>query len=202
MGPVLIGIPFECMMEQVDDIDHGKANEVARAHAVDDASIDKALNLIAAAKNPLALTEHVGGDPRAVERFVELCELFGIPVMETYRPAFMNFPRTHPLYLHHDPKAVDAADLILMVDAVTPWYPASKPPKNAKVIAIADEFPNSRLPYWGYNVDLALVAAAGNDSRTTGDKKPKPPSKSRPIARATSSVQRARANSTTAISAS
>ncbi|HSQ13605.1 MAG TPA: thiamine pyrophosphate-binding protein, partial [Candidatus Deferrimicrobium sp.] len=159
MGPVLIGIPFECMMEQVDDIDHGKANEVARAHAVDDASIDKALSLIAAAKNPIALTEHVGGDPRAVTRFVELCEMFGIPVMETYRPAFMNFPRTHPLYLHHDPKAVDAADLILMVDAVTPWYPASKPPKNAKVIAIADEFPNSRLPYWGYNVDLALVAA-------------------------------------------
>ena len=92
-GPVLIGIPFECMMEQVNDIDHGKANEVVRAHAVDDASIDKALSLIAAAKNPIALTEHVGGDPRAVERFVELCELFAIPVMETYRPAFMNFPR-------------------------------------------------------------------------------------------------------------
>jgi len=158
MGPVLIGIPFECMMEQVKDIDHGKANEVARAHAVDDASIDKALSLIAAAKNPVALTEHVGGDPRAVERFVELCELFGIPVMETYRPAFMNFPTTHPLYLHHDPKVVDAADLVLMVDAVTPWYPASKAPKNAKVIAIAEEFPNSRLPYWGYNVDLALAA--------------------------------------------
>ena len=45
-----------------------------------------------------------------------------------------------------------------MVDAVTPWYPASKGPKNAKVISIAEEFPNSRLPYWGYNVDLALVA--------------------------------------------
>ncbi len=157
-GPVLIGIPFECMMEQVNDLDHGKANEVVRAHTVDDASIDKALNLIAAAKNPIALTEHVGGEPRAVERFVELCELFAIPVMETYRPAFMNFPRTHPLYLHHDAKQVEAADLILMVDAVTPWYPASKTPKNAKVISIADEFPNSRLPYWGYNVDLALVA--------------------------------------------
>jgi acetolactate synthase-1/2/3 large subunit len=161
-GPVLVGIPFECMMEQVNDVDHGKPNEVVRAHAVDDASIDKALNLIAAAKNPIALTEHVGGDPRAVERLVELCELFAIPVMETYRPAFMNFPHTHPLYLHHDPKAVDAADLILMVDAVTPWYPASKAPKQAKVISIAEEFPNSRLPYWGYNVDLALVAPPAN----------------------------------------
>ncbi len=158
-GPVLIGIPFECMMEEVNFIDHDKANEVVRAHEVSDESIDRVLNLIAGAKNPVALTEHVGGDPRAVERFIELCELFAIPVMETYRPAFMNFPRTHPLYLHHDPKFVDAADLVLMVDAVTPWYPASKTPKNAKIISIADEFPNSRLPYWGYNVDLALVAS-------------------------------------------
>jgi len=47
---------------------------------------------------------------------------------------------------------------VLMVDAVTPWYPASKTPKSAKIISIAGEFPNSRLPYWGYNVDLALVA--------------------------------------------
>ena len=157
-GPVLIGIPFECMMEDVQWNDHGKANEVVRSLVVDDIAIDKALKLITTAKNPVAVTEYAGGDPRAVERLVQLCELFSIPVMETYRPAFVNFPRTHPLYLHHDPKAVDAADLILMVEAVTPWYPASKSPKNAKVIAIAAEFPNSRLPYWGYNVDLALVA--------------------------------------------
>src|SRR5438105_880566 len=98
-GPVLIGIPFECMMEEVNFIDHDKANEVVRSHEVDDDAIDRTLNLIAAAKNPVALTEHVGGDPRAVERFIELCELFAIPVMETYRPAFMNFPRAHPLYL-------------------------------------------------------------------------------------------------------
>jgi acetolactate synthase-1/2/3 large subunit len=161
-GPVLIGIPFECMMEEVHFVDHGKANEVARAQEVSDAAIDRTLNLIAAAKNPVALTEHVGGDPRAVERFVELCELLAIPVMESYRPAFMNFPRTHPLYLHHDPKVVAAADLVLMVEAVTPWYPASKTPRNAKIISIAEEFPNSRLPYWGYNVDLALAAPASS----------------------------------------
>jgi acetolactate synthase-1/2/3 large subunit len=157
-GPVLIGIPFECMMEEVQWIDHGKANEVVRPVKLDDKAIDQALKLIASAKNPVAVTEYVGGDPRAVEKLVQLCELFSIPVMETYRPAFVNFPRSHPLYLHHDPKAIDAADLIMMVEAVTPWYPASKSPKNAKVIAIAAEFPNSRLPYWGYNVDLALVA--------------------------------------------
>ncbi len=145
-------------MEEVNLPEHGRSNEVVRPDAVDDAAVDKALNWIAEAKNPVAVTEHAGGDPRAVERLVELCELLSIPVMETYRPAFVNFPRSHPLYQHHDPKVVDAADLVLMVDAVTPWYPASKGPKNAKVISIAEEFPNSRLPYWGYNVDLALVA--------------------------------------------
>jgi acetolactate synthase-1/2/3 large subunit len=157
-GPVLVGIPFECMMEEIQWQDHGKPNQVVRPKEVPDAAIDQALAAIVAAKNPVAVTEHVGGDPRAVELLVELCELFSIPVMETYRPAFLNFPRTHPLYQHHDPKVIDAADLVLMVDAITPWYPASKAPQHAKVISIAQEFPNSRLPYWGYNIDLALVA--------------------------------------------
>lgn len=157
-GPVLIGIPFECMMEEVDFVDHGRADEVVRPVAVDESAIDKALEWIAKAQNPVAVTEHAGGDPRAVQSLVELCELFSIPVMETYRPAFVNFPRSHPLYQHHDAKLVDAADLVLMVEAVTPWYPASKAPKKARVISVAEEFPQSRLPYWGYHVDLALAA--------------------------------------------
>ena len=37
------------------------------ALVVDDVAIDKALNLITTAKNPVAVTEYAGGDPRAVE---------------------------------------------------------------------------------------------------------------------------------------
>jgi acetolactate synthase-1/2/3 large subunit len=140
-GPVLVGIPFECMMEEVNVAEHGRSNEVVRAVSVDDAAIEKAVAMIASAKNPVVLTEHAGGDPRAVERLVELCELFSLPVMESYRPAFLNFPRTHPLYQHHDPKFVDTADLVLMVDAVTPWYPASKGPKTRKLFPSPRNFP-------------------------------------------------------------
>ncbi len=158
-GPVLVGVPFEYMMEDVEISDAGRPNEVVRPVEVEAAAIEKALGLIADARQPVVLTEHLGSDGHAVELLVEFCELFSIPVMESYRPAFLNFPRTHPLYLHYDPKFVASSDLILMLDAVTPWYPASKGPKgNAKVISIGREFPNSRLPYWGYNVDLALVA--------------------------------------------
>ena len=158
-GPVLIGIPFECMMEEVQLKEHGRRNEVVRPTLIDDCVVENVLSMIAVAKNPVVVTEHVGGNAAAVECLVELCELFSIPVMESSRAAFLNFPRTHPLYLHYDRTFVDSADLILMVDALTPWYPASKGPTNdAKVISIAQEFPNSRLPYWGYNVDLALAA--------------------------------------------
>jgi acetolactate synthase-1/2/3 large subunit len=158
-GPVLIGVPFECMMEEVELSELTRANEVARPMVVDDGTIDKALSLIAAAKNPVVVTEHLGSNARAVENLVQLCELFSIPVMESRRPAFVNFPRTHPLRLRYDRKFVESSDLVLMIEAVTPWYPASKGPKgNSKVISIAEEFPNSRLPFWGYNVDLALAA--------------------------------------------
>ena len=79
--------------------------------------------------------------------------------MESFQPAFLNFPRTHALYLSYDARRVESADLVLVADAVSPWYPANKTPKpGAKVIFLGDEYPYSRLPFWGYKVDSALVA--------------------------------------------
>jgi thiamine pyrophosphate-dependent acetolactate synthase large subunit-like protein len=95
-GPVLIGIPFECMMEEVNFTDHQKSNEVERAHEVGDDAIDQTLNLVAAAKNPVALTEHVGGDPRAVERLIELCEMMAIPVDGNLPPRVHEFSDRPP----------------------------------------------------------------------------------------------------------
>src|ERR671914_92151 len=42
-GPVLIGIPFECMMQEVQLNEHGRPNEVVRPVTVDDRAIDQAL---------------------------------------------------------------------------------------------------------------------------------------------------------------
>ncbi|MBI4524331.1 MAG: hypothetical protein HY695_11030 [Deltaproteobacteria bacterium] len=158
-GPVLLGLPFEWMMEEVQLADAIRGDQVVRAQELDDQTIQSALKLLLDAQHPVVLTESVGRDVRAVPRLVELCELLAIPVMESQRPAFFNFPRAHPLYLPYDRKELETADLILIAEAVVPWYPAGNGPgRNAKVVLIADEFPNSRLPFWGYDVDLALVA--------------------------------------------
>jgi len=158
-GPVLLGIPFEWMMDEVVLPNERRSNLVARAVDVEEAAIQKALGLLLDAQNPVVVTEHLGRDVKSVEQLVELCELLAIPVMESGRPAFLNFPRTHPLYLPYNRRELEAADLIILAEAIAPWYPASKGPKpDTQVVLIAEEFPNSRLPFWGYNVNLALVA--------------------------------------------
>jgi acetolactate synthase-1/2/3 large subunit len=158
-GPVLLGVPFECMLDEVDLPEHHRGNRVARPIAIDEQAIQEAVGMLLRAQRPVLVTEHVGRDPAAVNPLIELCKSLAIPVMESFRPAFLNFPRNHALYLPYEPRRIEAADLVLVADAVTPWYPVNKGPKNdAKVVFLGDEFPYSRLPFWGYKVDLALIA--------------------------------------------
>jgi acetolactate synthase I/II/III large subunit len=158
-GPVLLGIPFECLLDEVSLPQDRRANRIERPVTIDDQAIGDALEMLLRAERPVLVTEHVGRDSAVVSQLVELCESFGIPVMESFRPAFLNFPRNHALYLPYDPRRLESADLVIVADAVTPWYPANKGPKaDAKVIFLGTEYPYSRLPFWGYQVDLALVA--------------------------------------------
>jgi acetolactate synthase I/II/III large subunit len=158
-GPVLLGVPFESMLDEVSLPEDDKPNRVARPIAVDDAAIQEAVGILLGAQRPVLVTEHAGRTASAVNLLVDLCQSLAIPVMESFRPAFLNFPRNHPLYLPYDGRRIESADLVLVADAVTPWYPLSKGPKvGAKVVFLGDEYPYSRLPFWGYKVDLALVA--------------------------------------------
>ena len=158
-GPVLLGVPFECMLDEVSLPEDNRPNRVARPFAIDEPAIQEAVGMLLRAQRPVLVTEHVGRDASVVGPLVELCESLAIPVMESFRPAFLNFPRSHPLYLPYDPRRIESADLVLIADAVTPWYPVSKGPKaDVKVVFLGDEYPYSRLPFWGYKVDLALIA--------------------------------------------
>jgi acetolactate synthase-1/2/3 large subunit len=158
-GPVLLGVPFECMLDEVSLPDQTRPDRVTRARDLPEAAIQQAGEMLLQAERPVLVTEHAGRDASAMRPLVELCESLAIPVMESFRPAFLNFPRSHPLYLAYDARRIESADLVLIADAVTPWYPISRGPKpNAKVLFIGDEYPYSRLPFWGYKVDLALIA--------------------------------------------
>jgi acetolactate synthase-1/2/3 large subunit len=114
------------------------------------------------ARRPVIIAENAGRDPVAVTSLVALAEVLGIPVFESSLPYTSSFPRNSPLYMGVNVAgALREADVVFVVDSVTPWYPpAAGPPDSAKVICL-DEAPlHERLPFWGYHVDTAITAPA------------------------------------------
>ncbi len=121
--------------------------------------IKEAAQALAGAKSPLIVTQRVGVRPNAVESLVELAESFAIAVVS---PAgmYMNFPSNHPLHLGYVSEPLgQEADVILVIEADVPWFPAmTKPKDTATVIQMGIDPFFSRYPVRGYPCDIPLVA--------------------------------------------
>ncbi|GAC1443977.1 MAG: acetolactate synthase 2 catalytic subunit [Vulcanimicrobiaceae bacterium] len=83
-GPVLVDIPTDILKAKCPKMDHFAPRPIATAHErPDDASIDAAIALLRAAKNPVAI---VGGGARsanAVHIFREFVAMFDLPYAST-----------------------------------------------------------------------------------------------------------------------
>src|SRR6266567_4013951 len=126
-------------------------------------AISELARLLAAAANPVIVTEEAGRTQRAVEHLVVLAERLGAPVVEGWHPAFVNFPRQHPLYggigrAAHLASYLKDADLVFLLAAVAPWHPPSSAPGPAtRVVVLSDDPVRSDIPFWGYRSDLAVT---------------------------------------------
>jgi acetolactate synthase-1/2/3 large subunit len=168
-GPVFVSVPIEFLMDSMT-ADPPPASH-ARAPAAQSAAIDELARALAAAANPVIVTEEIGKNPHAVSRLVALAEALGAPVVEGWQPTYVNFPRTHPLYggvaATEMPELLQDVDLVFLVEAVGPWHPPSSlPGPNTKVFALGEDPLHSRLPFWGFRADL-LVAGDPEASLAT-----------------------------------
>jgi len=159
-GPVFVSLPMEFLLDRMTT-DPAPAAAFPLPPAADPGGIMELAALLAAARNPLIVTEEAGRSPAVVERLVELAELVGAGVVETHNTTFGNFPRTHPLHGGFAPKEyLHAADLVFLLAAVAPWHPPSAGPAPGAKVVVLDENPlHAELPYWGYRVDLCLTGA-------------------------------------------
>jgi acetolactate synthase I/II/III large subunit len=160
-GPVFVSVPIEFLIESMT-ADPPAAAGLPCAPAAQGAAIDELAQALAAAANPLIVTEEVGRNPAAVARLVTLAEALGAPVVEAWQPTYVNFPRAHPLYggvaATEMPELVNDADLVLLLEAVAPWHPPSSlPGPNTRVVALGEDPLHSRLPFWGFRVDLVVA---------------------------------------------
>ena len=90
------------------------AQKVPAAIAPDPASLERAAQLLAAAKRPVILAEFVGREPAGFHALVELAETLGAPVWDVN--ARLNFPSRHPLSLSMVKDVFRDADVLLCLD--------------------------------------------------------------------------------------
>jgi acetolactate synthase-1/2/3 large subunit len=157
-GPVFLSVPIEHLMAQIAE-PLPAPGSLPRPPAAEPAALDALAQALAAARAPLIITEEAGRDPAAAAALAALAEALDAPVAEAWQPYYLNFPRGHRLYAGIVPEIeplVNAADAVLLADAVLPWHPPSLLNAGRKVFAIGEDPLHANLPYWGIRADMIV----------------------------------------------
>jgi acetolactate synthase-1/2/3 large subunit len=157
-GPVFVSVPTEYLLQEMAVEPPPAA--LPALPSVGDAALGQIEKALAAAKNPVIVTEEAGRDPAAVEALVALAEALDAPVYEAWQPYYANFPRSHRLYggmLVDDlPQPFKDADTVLLVESVLPWHPPGSI-TDKQVLVLGEDPLHPRLPYWGFRADLVAA---------------------------------------------
>ncbi len=86
-------------------------------------ALEKAAEMLVAAKNPVILTDYTGRNPESFDNLVKLAELLAVPVLDFNRR--LNLPTNHPLNLTGS-DMIEKADLILSLDVRDLYGPLVK----------------------------------------------------------------------------
>jgi acetolactate synthase I/II/III large subunit len=156
-GPIYLNVPLEHMLH--DWTPPETAREVPPAPLVQPRpqDVDKVAELVRNAKSPVIVTETAGRDPKAFSALQEFADLFAVPVINGRVNSYANFPTNHPLYLGVGRyKALDDADLVLLVGARAPWYPPRRRPTRGKIVAVHDHPLKEHMVYQNLHADFYL----------------------------------------------
>ncbi|MCZ6886850.1 MAG: thiamine pyrophosphate-requiring protein [Gammaproteobacteria bacterium] len=157
-GPVYLTLPLEVLSEPfVGDIDPPRQHPLTAARP-NAAAVEAVVEVLRGAHNPVLVTSSLGRDPGAVPALVELAERLAMPVIEQ-APTHLNFPRDHALHMGYDPSSlVRDADVIVVVDSGTPWYPDStRLREGARVVQIDEDALYQSYPMRGFSTEFTLT---------------------------------------------
>jgi len=146
-GPVYLVGPREVMEEPLEPhaVDPATYRPVEPAALTGEVA-DEIAAALAGARHPLVITGHLGRDPEAVPKLVDLADLLAIPVLES--GAFrVNFPAGNPMHrgwqftTRMQNPLLAEADAILIVDSDIPYIFANNRPSPDAAIYVVDVDP-------------------------------------------------------------
>jgi acetolactate synthase-1/2/3 large subunit len=136
-GPTYVCASMESMLQEWSKPARPRKVPPAPRMQPSPSDIDAVAALLIQAKCPVISVENAGPSHDVFDALVELAELLAIPVVEAQGACFVNFPKSHDLYLGSDiGPLLDEMDVALLVDSRAPWYPPSNVPRNATIVAM------------------------------------------------------------------
>jgi acetolactate synthase-1/2/3 large subunit len=172
MGPIYLALPREVLAHNMNEFTY---TTPSRQHAAAPAcpnceAAEEAAALLAAAENPLIITNCAGRDPKAWTALSDFTERFAIPVIQ-YRNRYMSIPSDHPMNLGYELKPLlQSADVILAIDVAVPWLPATdKVREDAKVIHMGPDPLHGYVPVRGHPCDIALACSTAEGLRVLNE---------------------------------
>jgi acetolactate synthase I/II/III large subunit len=154
-GPVYLMAAREVLEEEVPPVAASPENWTPVAPCALPSSGAEALVAdLLKARRPLVVTSYLGRNPDAVIELIRLCERLAVGVLESV-PCRVNYPADSALYQGNqwnEPeqnRALDEADLVLVIDSDVPWIPTVNKPRGDAVIYQIDVDPlKDQMPLW------------------------------------------------------
>jgi acetolactate synthase-1/2/3 large subunit len=154
-GPVYLMAAREVMEEQVPPSDHDIADHVPIGPAaLPPAAVHGLLEAVLQARRPLIVTSYLGRNPAAVAELQRFAGPLGIGVLDSV-PNAVNLPHDDPMHQGcqwNEPRqnaALDAADLVIVLDSDVPWIPTVSRPRAGVPIWHLDVDPlKQQMPLW------------------------------------------------------
>lgn len=159
-GPVYLSLPREVLCEPCSPNGLNAPSSMAPVRvAPDRAALAQAAAALAAAERPLVLAQRGVGSATAFDAFAAFVMRWALPVSH-YWANQIALPLTSDMHVDWMPDALLAeADVILVLDALAPWWPDRVSPRpDATVIHLGPDplFARS-TPLRGFRADITLA---------------------------------------------
>lgn len=163
-GPVYLSLPREVLCEPCppEGLDQPSNLHPART-APDRQSVERAADLLANAERPLIIAQRGVGSAEAFAALTKFVEDRAIPVSH-YWANQISIPMSSDMHVGWFPDdLLKDADVVLVIDALAPWWPdRSAPSLDAKIIQLAPDPLFSRsTPMRSFRSDVTLSGDTG-----------------------------------------
>jgi acetolactate synthase-1/2/3 large subunit len=158
-GPVYLSMPQEISLRKIEVAKFPSLAQlgIARAPGPDQEGVLEIARRLVEAENPFVVVAGSGRNPASVPALVALCEMLGLPVVNSISRAFLSFPFNHPLF--QGSSDLSSADMVLVIDADVPWMPGPTAPGPDAYVAVVDIDPvKQKFPTYEFTANLRMIS--------------------------------------------